>query len=124
MNNDLTLLLPDRQELRSLTVSAETGQYNELMQRVICLLILADHREFTINGMTIAETLASGNASTISALNSKLSTISDELKKKINEDGKTVDKISLSAYADNSNVVININITPIDGDDVSEDLLI
>lgn len=111
MANDLILHLPENTELRSLSISSDATEYNELLQRVVCALVLSDSAQITIDGMTLTEMLSKVTTATISALSSRLTVIASALRDSLNQDSEDIDDLTISAQLAEGNCVrLNINI--------------
>ena len=116
MPSDLTLDLPDKTRVNTLVITPTPKVYNELLQRVICLLFCAD-MGLTVNGQSVYHILQTAGDMPKVTSDSRLGILADAIKDKLNEEEYCISSLNITVTGEGSSVSIVFNITPADSDE-------
>ena len=109
--SDITLALPDKTKVNTLAITANPQVYNELIQRIVCLLFCSDPG-IKINDQTVYQLLQTIGSMPESAANSSLSVVADNIRSKLNSEEYCIDSLEIRVSHEGSQTLVTFNVTP------------
>ena len=121
--SDITLALPDKTKVNTLTITANPQVYDELIQRIVCLLFCSDPG-IKINERTVYQLLQTIGSMPESAANSSLSVVADNIRSKLNSEEYCIDSLEISVSHEGSQTLVTFNVTPASADKPTTEVFI
>ena len=119
ITDDIKLALTPGTRLTTLSVCPDFSEYNELMQRAVVLLLCSESPDLRVNGYTLLQAVTNSTSEGIRELKSYSSYYASALKTLLNSEQPEVDSLSIDMETDGLKVIVKINITAQDGEELS-----